>query len=253
VFPRLQDIRAIVGYCPGSQQRQTLMFSATWPESVKALASSFIVDPLRITIGKDADELNNDTLAANKRITQTVEVLEEFKRDARLVQLLTEHTKGSTAGNPHKRILIFVLYKKEVDRVERMLRQKGFQAVGMSSDKSQAERIAAIENFKSGKSRMLVATDVAGRGLDINDIELVLNYSFPLTIEDYVHRIGRTGRGGKTGESITFFTKNEKHLSGELINVMREAGAVVPEVSTRRDTRTLASRILEPSSVGASL
>lgn len=113
--------------------------------------------------------------------------------------------------------------------MERTLRQKGFNAVGMSSDKSQAERIAAIENFKSGKVRMLVATDVAGRGLDINDIALVLNYSFPLTIEDYVHRIGRTGRGGKTGLAITFFTRNEKHLSGELINVMREAGADVPE------------------------
>lgn len=98
----------------------------------------------------------------------------------------------------------------------------------MSSDKSQAERIAAIENFKSGKVRVLVATDVAGRGLDINDIALVINYSFPLTIEDYVHRIGRTGRGGKTGESITFFTKNDKHLSGELCNVMREAGSNVP-------------------------
>ena len=125
-------------------------------------------------------------------------------------------------------LCLLVLYKKEVDKVERLLRNKQFNAVGMSSDKSQAERIAAIENFKSGKVRVLVATDVAGRGLDINDIALVINYSFPLTIEDYVHRIGRTGRGGKTGESITFFTKNDKHLSGELCNVMREAGSNVP-------------------------
>jgi ATP-dependent RNA helicase DBP3 len=223
-----KDIRTIIGYCPGSQQRQTLMFSATWPESVRKLASEFIVDPLRITIGKDEEEVNSDTLAANKRIKQTVEVMDDFKRDARLLQLLAEHTKGAASGQ-HKKILVFVLYKKEVDRVERTLRQKGFQAVGMSSDKSQSDRIAAIENFKNGKCRLLVATDVAGRGLDINDIALVINYSFPLTIEDYVHRIGRTGRGGKTGESITFFTKNEKHLSGELINVMREAGADVPE------------------------
>jgi ATP-dependent RNA helicase DBP3 len=221
------DIRAIIGFCPDSQKRQTLMFSATWPESVKKLADSFIVDPLRITIGKDAEELANDTLAANKRITQTVEVLDEFKRDARLLQLMADHTRNG--GKDHKKILVFVLYKKEVDKVERLLRNKQFNAVGMSSDKSQAERIAAIENFKSGKVRVLVATDVAGRGLDINDIALVINYSFPLTIEDYVHRIGRTGRGGKTGESITFFTKNDKHLSGELCNVMREAGSNVPE------------------------
>lgn len=222
------DIRAIIGQCPGSQERQTLMFSATWPESVRKLAAEFIVDPLRITIGKDEEQLQSDSLAANKRIKQTVEVIDDFKRDARLVQILQEHTKGSQPGQ-HKKILVFVLYKKEVDRVERMLRQRGFQAEAMSSDKSQADRVAALEKFKSGQARMLVATDVAGRGLDINDIALVVNYSFPLTIEDYVHRIGRTGRGGKSGESVTFFTRNDKHLSGELINVLREADQLVPE------------------------
>jgi len=81
------------------------MFSATWPESVKKLADSFIVDPLRITIGKDAEELANDTLAANKRITQTVEVLDEFKRDARLLQLMADHTRNG--GKDHKKILVF--------------------------------------------------------------------------------------------------------------------------------------------------
>jgi len=221
------DVRAIVGACPDSSTRQTLMFSATWPESVQKLAKSFIVDPLRITIGKTAEELNSDTLAANKRIKQSVEVLDEFRRDARLLQIMAEHTKGDTKN--HKKILVFVLYKKEVGKVERVLQSKGYNAVGMSSDKSQSDRIGAIESFKSGKVRLLVATDVAGRGLDINDIALVINYSFPLTIEDYVHRIGRTGRGGKSGEAITFFTKNDKGLSGELINVMREANANVPE------------------------
>jgi len=227
------DIRAIIGFCPDSQTRQTLMFSATWPESVKKLADSFILDPIRITIGKDEKELENDTLAANKRIQQTVEVIDDFKRDARLLQIMAEHTKGA---KDHKKILVFVLYKKEVDKVERVLRSKGFNAVGMSSDKSQSDRIAAIEAFKSGKTKILVATDVAGRGLDINDIALVINYSFPLTIEDYVHRIGRTGRGGKSGEAYTFFTKNDKHLAGELNNVMREAGSTVPEELTKFGT-----------------
>jgi len=221
------DVRAIVADCPDSQRRQTLMFSATWPELVRKLADSFIVDPLRIVIGKDESELMNDTLAANKRIVQTIEVIDEFKRDARLLQIMQDHTKSG--GKDHKKILVFVLYKKEVDKIERLLRGKGFNAVGMSSDKSQNDRIAAIENFKSGKVRVLVATDVAGRGLDINDIALVVNYSFPLTVEDYVHRIGRTGRGGKDGESITFFTKNDKNLSGELVNVLREANATIPE------------------------
>lgn len=221
------DVRSIISQCPGSQERQTVLFSATWPESVKKLADTFIVDPIRITIGKDAEELANDTLAANKRITQTVEVIDEFRRDARLLQIMEQHTKGQ--GKQHKKILVFVLYKKEVGKVERVLRSKGFDAVGMSSDKSQAERVQALDSFKSGSTRILVATDVAGRGLDINDIALVINYSFPLTVEDYVHRIGRTGRGGKSGESITFFTKNDKNLSGELVNVLRDAGANVPE------------------------
>lgn len=186
-----EDVRTLINHCPASTTRQTCMFSATWPESVKSLAASFIVDPLRITIGKDEQEVANETLTANKRIKQTVEVIDEFKRDARLIQLLQEHTASSSSKSQHKKILVFVLYKKEVDKVERLLRQRGFDAIGMSSDKSQSDRITAIEKFKSGQTRILVATDVAGRGLDINDIQLVINYSFPLTIEDYVHRIGR--------------------------------------------------------------
>ncbi len=101
------DIRAIVSYCPDSQSRQTLMFSATWPEIVKKLADNFVADPLRITIGKDADELANDTLAANKRIKQSVEVLDEFKRDQRLLNIMAEHTKNGTKD--HKKILVFVV------------------------------------------------------------------------------------------------------------------------------------------------
>eukprot|EP01092_Planopodium_desertum_P011801 TRINITY_DN5431_c0_g2_i3.p1 TRINITY_DN5431_c0_g2~~TRINITY_DN5431_c0_g2_i3.p1 ORF type:complete len:155 (-),score=7.11 TRINITY_DN5431_c0_g2_i3:70-465(-) len=94
---------------------------------------------------------------------------------------------------------------------------------------TQDARINALEGFRNGKFPLLVATDVAARGLDIPDVEYVLNFTFPLTIEDYVHRIGRTGRAGKKGIAHTFFTKEEKSKAGELVNVLREAGQPVPE------------------------
>jgi ATP-dependent RNA helicase DBP3 len=217
------DIRAIIKAISGdnsqSKDRQTLMFSATWPEIIQKLAHEFITNPVHITIGKE----NAADLKANTRVKQTIEVIEDRARDGRLIELLKDYHKSR-----NNRILIFVLYKKEVDRVERFLINKGFNARGISGDKNQSDRTQAIEQFKSGTCPLLIATDVAARGLDIKNVEYVINYSFPLTVEDYIHRIGRTGRGGLTGISHTFFTKNDKHLSGELINVLNEAKETVP-------------------------
>jgi ATP-dependent RNA helicase DBP3 len=123
------------------------------------------------------------------------------------------------------KVIVFVLYRKEVPYVERNLRDQGYKVAALSSDYSQADRTAALQSFKDGKATVLVATDVAARGLDIPNVEHVVNYSFPLTIEDYVHRIGRTGRAGKTGNSWTFFTaSSDKNLAGSLQNLMRESG-----------------------------
>jgi len=126
------------------------------------------------------------------------------------------------------RILIFVLYKKEASRVESMLRGRGWRVNAIHGDNSQDRRTAALEAFKYATVPLLVATDVAARGLDIPDVEYVINFTFPLTIEDYIHRIGRTGRGGKSGISHTLFTMSEKSHSGQLINVLREANQCVP-------------------------
>jgi ATP-dependent RNA helicase DBP3 len=126
------------------------------------------------------------------------------------------------------RVLVFVLYKKEAARVESALRRRGWSCVGIHGDKGQRDRTAALEEFRSGRTPMLVATDVAARGLDIPDVQFVINYSFPLTIEDYIHRIGRTGRAGKTGVSHTFFTRDDKARAAELTNILREAGQVIP-------------------------
>lgn len=210
-----RDIRQIVGEThPG---RQTALFSATWPDSVRELAHSFLTRPIKVTIG-------SEDLAAGTRITQIVEVIEDRAREARLTKLLKEY--HSSRKN---RILIFVLYKKEAARVEETLKRGGWNAVSIHGDKSQDGRTQAVEQFKSGKIPLLVATDVAARGLDIPGVDYVINYSFPLTIEDYVHRIGRTGRAGRSGTAHTFFQTCDKLRAGELVKVLKDANQEVPE------------------------
>lgn len=113
--------------------------------------------------------------------------------------------------------------------MEAYLNRKGYNSVAIHGDLSQGARSKAVEDFKSGAIPLLIATDVAARGLDIDNVEMVINYSFPLTVEDYVHRIGRTGRAGKTGIAHTFFVgANDKQRAGELVNVLREASQDVP-------------------------
>ena len=119
--------------------------------------------------------------------------------------------------------------KKEAPRVEALLSRARIPALAVHGDATQAARTAAVDAFRAGRVKVLVATDVAARGLDIPDVAAVINYSFPLTVEDYVHRIGRTGRAGKTGVAHTFFcAASDRARAGELINVLREAGQPVP-------------------------
>mmetsp|Transcript_17553 Transcript_17553/g.34274 ORF Transcript_17553/g.34274 Transcript_17553/m.34274 type:complete len:616 (+) Transcript_17553:30-1877(+) len=210
------DIRAIVGQI--GSNRQTLLFSATWPESIRKLGAEFVKNPFHITVG-------SEDLTANHAIEQIVEVLDDdrpFVKDKKLLTLMSQYHTGKN------RILVFVLYKKDVGRVENLLAKAGLKVTSISSDRSQADRTKALAAFKDGSKPVLVGTDVAARGLDIPNVSHVINYSFPLTIEDYIHRIGRTGRGGKTGVSHTFFTKFDKSLSGELYNILQEANAQVP-------------------------
>lgn len=124
--------------------------------------------------------------------------------------------------------MIFCLYKKEAARVERNLYQRGWNVKGIHGDMAQQQRTEAFNSFKDGSIPLLVATDVASRGLDIPNVEYVINYTFPLTIEDYIHRIGRTGRANKTGIAHTLFTVNEKGKAGDLCRILKEAGQDVP-------------------------
>ncbi|ORX56516.1 DEAD-domain-containing protein [Piromyces finnis] len=210
-----QDIRNIISNT--RSDRQTVMFSATWPQVIQKLAHEFLKNPIHITIG-------SAELHANENIKQIVEVIDPKQKEFRLIELLKKYHK--TRNN---RVLVFALYKKEAVRLENFLQRRGYNVASIHGDKSQDQRIQALNNFKSGSCPLLIATDVAARGLDIPNVEYVLNYTFPLTIEDYIHRIGRTGRAGSSGVSHTLFTQYDKAHAGELSNVLRDAKQEVPE------------------------
>lgn len=179
-----QDIRKIILATKPGPERQTLMFTATWPPSIRELANEFLREPVRITIGDNA----SGELRANMRIVQEVEVMDEYDKQERMLQVLRKYQSGA---NKKDRILVFCLYKKEATRVEETIRRRGFPVAGIHGDLNQDKRTQSLEAFKSGAVPCLVATDVAARGLDIPAVKLVLNVTFPLTVEDYVHRIGR--------------------------------------------------------------
>jgi len=234
------EINKIVNAIP-SKERQTLMFTATWPSEVQRMAQNFLKNPIRCTIG-------GTNLAASHNVTQNVEIVKDWEKEKKLQALLAQIHKSRS-----NRVLIFALYKKEAARMEESLRRKGFKVNSIHGDKSQDARNAALAAFKDGSNPLLVATDVAARGLDIPQVEYVVNYTFPLTVEDYVHRIGRTGRGGKKGTAYTFFTEENKGHAGGLVNILKEANQKVPEgllsfgpLFTKRKTSSLYGDHFDP-------
>jgi ATP-dependent RNA helicase DBP3 len=222
-----EDVRFIISKCQ-QKGRQTVMFSATWPTQVQNIAMEYMVDPVRVYVGFESivgsDGTIDDSLSANKRVKQVIEVIEDRQREARLRELL-----NVVHGKRNNRVLIFVLYKKEAERLENTLRRGGWNCCSIQGNKSQQARTAALSQFKDGTCPLLIATDVAARGLDIPKVEAVINYTFPLTIEDYIHRIGRTGRAGQNGVSYTFFQPSDKAHAGELQKVLRQVNQSIPE------------------------
>nr|XP_043614476.1 DEAD-box ATP-dependent RNA helicase 14-like [Erigeron canadensis] len=215
------QIRKIVNAVPA--RRQTLMYTATWPKEVRKIAADLLVNPVQVNIG------NVDELVANKSITQFVEVVSPMEKNRRLEQILRSQ-------EPRSKVIIFCSTKKMCDQLGRNLTRQ-FSAAVIHGDKSQGERDYVLNQFRSGKSPVLVATDVAARGLDIKDIRVVINYDFPTGVEDYVHRIGRTGRAGATGEAYTFFGDQDAKHASDLIKVLEGANQRVPT-----EIRGMASR-----------
>jgi ATP-dependent RNA helicase DDX5/DBP2 len=208
------QVRKIVSQC--RPDRQTLMWSATWPREVQRLARDICKeDPAHINVG-------SLDLRTAHTIRQYVEVVQEHDKRARLKRLLEKVMDGS-------KILIFCGTKRDGDQLTREMRLDGWPALCIHGDKKQEERDWVLKEFKGGKSPILVATDVASRGLDVKDIKYVINYDFPSQIEDYVHRVGRTGRAGATGSSYTFFTSDKAKHAKDLIRVLQEANQPVPE------------------------
>jgi len=211
-----EDIRHIIKLT--HPERQTCLFSATWPEAIRKLAHEFLTDPVKVTIG-------SGDLVANKRIKQIVDVIDERDKTDKLLKTLQKYANTETKN----RMIVFVLKKAEANDVEDELQKKGYKVSSIHGDKDQKERNRALNSFKEGKTNVLVATDVAARGLDVPDVEFVINYSFPLTIEDYVHRIGRTGRAGKDGVAHSFFHRGDSRNAGCLVKVLKDAEQEVPK------------------------
>ena len=201
----LEEIKEIFEYIP--QNRQTLLFSATMPEPIKELANSILYNPEFISVVGDEETTNNI-------IDQRYYMINESQRDDAIVKLLeTEDTN---------KCIIFCRMKREVDRLAEHLQALGFNASGLHGDLEQRDREIVIKAYRRGETKIMVATDVAARGLDVKDVTHVFNYHIPFDPQSYVHRIGRTGRAGKSGQAITLVTTEEFR---ELQRIQKEVGA----------------------------
>ncbi|XP_072098510.1 probable ATP-dependent RNA helicase DDX5 isoform X1 [Mobula birostris] len=195
--------------------RQTLMWSATWPKEVRQLAEDFLKEYVQINIG--ALELS-----ANHNILQIIDVCQEVEKDDKLLRLMEE-----IMSEKENKTIIFVETKRRCDELTRRMRRDGWPAMCIHGDKSQPERDWVLNEFRSGKAPILIATDVASRGLDVEDVKFVINYDYPNSSEDYIHRIGRTARSSKTGTAYTFFTPGNIKQANDLISVLREANQAI--------------------------
>ncbi|EUC45740.1 hypothetical protein COCMIDRAFT_94723 [Bipolaris oryzae ATCC 44560] len=197
---------------PPTAGRQTLMFSATFPRDIQMLARDFLKDYIFLSVGRVGSTSEN--------ITQKIEYVEDADKRSVLLDILHTHGVGLS--------LIFVETKRMADSLSDFLINQGFPATSIHGDRTQREREKALEMFRSGRCPLLVATAVAARGLDIPNVKHVVNYDLPTDIDDYVHRIGRTGRAGNTGIATAFFNRGNRGVVRDLIELLKEANQEVP-------------------------
>lgn len=199
----LPDLKRIVRTLP--KERQSLFFSATLAPEISEFAKTLLYEPVIVTVAPEPKNV--------VKIQQHIELVERSDKPERLRDVLT---------NTNIRLaLVFTQTKRSADQVERRLRQQGIRAAAIHGNKSQSNRQRTLEDFRSGRIHVLVATDVAARGIDIDDVTHVVNYDLPKDPANYVHRIGRTGRAGRTGTAITFYTSEQR---SEMKTIVRLAG-----------------------------
>ncbi|XVF07430.1 hypothetical protein REPUB_Repub06bG0138200 [Reevesia pubescens] len=213
---------------PNRGVRQTMLFSATFPREIQRLASDFLSNYIFLAVGRVG--------SSTDLIVQRVEFVLESDKRSHLMDLLHAQRENGVHGK-HALTLVFVETKKGADSLEHWLCINGFPATTIHGDRTQQERELALRSFKSGKTPILVATDVAARGLDIPHVAHVVNFDLPNDIDDYVHRIGRTGRAGKTGLATAFFNESNSSLARPLAELMQEANQEVPPWLTRYASR----------------
>ena len=214
-----RPIRKIVSYLP--KQRQNLFFSATMPKEIEELTRELLRDPVKIAVAPAATTV--------ERVSQRVILIEQNKKRALLVELLADQAM--------QRTLVFTRTKRGADRVAKHLVGANIPVSAIHGNKSQNQREAALDAFKAGKIRVLCATDIAARGIDIDEVTHVVNFDLPEVPEAYVHRIGRTARAGETGAAVAFCSNDERHL---LRDVERVTRLQIPS-EDRRNDQSLAS------------
>lgn len=235
------SVRRIMHALP--ERHQTLLFSATIPPSIKSTIDALLTDPVTVEIS---------------RVGETADTVEEHLcpitqgQKTELLRALLE--TGGAAGEKPERVLVFCRTKHRVDDVSKTLKASGVKVDVMHADRPQAARARALERFRDGKVQVLVATDVMSRGIDVSGIDAVVNFDVPMDPEDYVHRIGRTGRAGATGHAYTFVAPDEisplreiEYFTKKLVPVWDlpgftyDAGRIIPQAdrATKRSTRTM--------------
>ncbi len=223
----LPDIRRVLAQVP--PRRQTLLFSATVPTDIRKLASELLSNPVQVSVAPEAP--------AAETVAQSVYLVEKSHKQDLLQQLLRDRQVS--------RAIVFTRTKHGADRVAQKLGRAGIEAQAIHGNKSQNARVRAMEGFRSGRTRVLVASDIAARGIDVAEISHVFNFDMPNEAETYVHRIGRTGRAGATGMAISFCGSDERpylrdieKLTGQRLPVVKADGTLVAEpTEAQRDQR----------------
>lgn len=225
----IPDIEKITGFLP--KLRQTLMFTATMSPEIRKLADKFLSNPKEITVARAS--------SANALISQYIYETEPSKKAANLLSIISELKPSS--------MLVFCNRKTDVEKVKTALNKKGLNAEGLHGDMAQSQRYASLERFKTGESKIIICSDIAARGLDIDDVSHVVNYDVPRHAEDYVHRIGRTGRAGKTGFAVTFVTPEDEKNYDAITKLIQQKIPSMPRMGQTESVKDKAPAKAAPA------